>query len=641
MADVASADGEGREGGGAEAVVDNNDQDHQEKQQLREDLVASAVAFLTNPKVVSAEDEKKRNFLRGKGLTEEEIQEAEKRAADSNSNTGSGLVQQQQPLSTPPTSPPRRPWEGANTATSGVPLAIENKSTRSSVSFTPYRFTQLAALLGAAVGLAYYYRDSFPWSTKPKKEEKKTIDGEAAISSPSLLSTSTSTGTVPLNSPAVTANSNSLQMPAESATTSIHALESQVTSLTTAVEKLQHSLHEVSSSLREKEKLYNLNNTDNDTTTMTTTAGVVKSGIGGDEQSDRLHASLDLVQELRELKEMFARGAQHDGRASQDRYNNNTTSNSNSNYDELVGSSFNAHSPTETQEFSSRTVTTVTTNNLSSTNEDKMKKKQQQQQQQQQQQFAFHTTTNNNNDPETSGIGLSPGFSELASPPQLFNETSISSTSRSFMMDHDNNNITPTNTDSVMSSVKALSSRPNFDSNNSNNSNNNVSKNSPKINDDYQKFLKTVDQPQRMSSKGKEPMYDDHLTINNNNVNTNSTNNDFNGDNKNNDSNGAQHKSDSAKALKDPPHPQSYLEVMQALQEGRAIPGIKHIDDSPPNPKQPFPETNANMPVKPWSRSNSNGNNDGTFMKSSFESRSSTGKNGFDNDRIPSWMSSK
>jgi Trk-type K+ transport system membrane component len=52
------------------------------KQELREDLLKSAVSFLSSPNVQSADKNKKTAFLEKKGLTQEEIDEAFKRVGD-------------------------------------------------------------------------------------------------------------------------------------------------------------------------------------------------------------------------------------------------------------------------------------------------------------------------------------------------------------------------------------------------------------------------------------------------------------------------------------------------------------------------------------------------------------------------------
>lgn len=47
---------------------------------IREDQVRGAVDFLTHPRVVASDPDKKRRFLKSKGLTDEEIEEAFRRA---------------------------------------------------------------------------------------------------------------------------------------------------------------------------------------------------------------------------------------------------------------------------------------------------------------------------------------------------------------------------------------------------------------------------------------------------------------------------------------------------------------------------------------------------------------------------------
>jgi len=56
--------------------------------QLRENLIQSAIEFLQEPRVVSSPDERKRKFLKTKGLTDEEIDEAYRRAGKISSAVG-------------------------------------------------------------------------------------------------------------------------------------------------------------------------------------------------------------------------------------------------------------------------------------------------------------------------------------------------------------------------------------------------------------------------------------------------------------------------------------------------------------------------------------------------------------------------
>ncbi|KAK3236718.1 hypothetical protein CYMTET_53158 [Cymbomonas tetramitiformis] len=51
-----------------------------------------------------------------------------------------------------------------------------------------------------------------------------------------------------------------------------------------------------------------------------------------------------------------------------------------------------------------------------------------------------------------------------------------------------------------------------------------------------------------------------------------------------------------------PPHPQSYNEVLEMLQKGETPPGIRDINDKPPNPNQEIPEPQLKRKPKPWER---------------------------------------
>ena len=47
-------------------------------------------------------------------------------------------------------------------------------------------------------------------------------------------------------------------------------------------------------------------------------------------------------------------------------------------------------------------------------------------------------------------------------------------------------------------------------------------------------------------------------------------------------------------------HPKSYMEIMAMIQRGEIPPGIKEINDSPPNPDQPLPKPHMAPRSKPW-----------------------------------------
>lgn len=57
--------------------------DAQGSQGVRQELVDQAVEFLTDPRVVSHPDDKKRRYLKNKGMTDEEINTAFSKAQTS------------------------------------------------------------------------------------------------------------------------------------------------------------------------------------------------------------------------------------------------------------------------------------------------------------------------------------------------------------------------------------------------------------------------------------------------------------------------------------------------------------------------------------------------------------------------------
>lgn len=93
---------------------------------MREELITSAISFLSDPKVQSAPLAKKVSFLESKGMTSEEIEEAMARVNGKSSGTaattatpvsvpqtGSGMMVQQQPgmAMAPPPLPPRPAYD--------------------------------------------------------------------------------------------------------------------------------------------------------------------------------------------------------------------------------------------------------------------------------------------------------------------------------------------------------------------------------------------------------------------------------------------------------------------------------------------------------------------------------------------------
>eukprot|EP00241_Pyramimonas_parkeae_P017321 CAMPEP_0114283732 /NCGR_PEP_ID=MMETSP0059-20121206/4264_1 /TAXON_ID=36894 /ORGANISM="Pyramimonas parkeae, Strain CCMP726" /LENGTH=606 /DNA_ID=CAMNT_0001404491 /DNA_START=11 /DNA_END=1831 /DNA_ORIENTATION=+ len=51
-----------------------------------------------------------------------------------------------------------------------------------------------------------------------------------------------------------------------------------------------------------------------------------------------------------------------------------------------------------------------------------------------------------------------------------------------------------------------------------------------------------------------------------------------------------------------PPHPRSYAEVLEMLEKGQTPPGIREIDDHPPNPSQELSGSRMQPRPKPWER---------------------------------------
>lgn len=56
-----------------------------------------------------------------------------------------------------------------------------------------------------------------------------------------------------------------------------------------------------------------------------------------------------------------------------------------------------------------------------------------------------------------------------------------------------------------------------------------------------------------------------------------------------------------------PPHPSNYMEILDMLQRGQEIPGIKQINDKPPNPAQAIGEGKLKPRPKPWELASQNG----------------------------------
>ncbi|KAF3319917.1 peroxisomal membrane protein PEX14-like isoform X1 [Carex littledalei] len=53
-----------------------------------------------------------------------------------------------------------------------------------------------------------------------------------------------------------------------------------------------------------------------------------------------------------------------------------------------------------------------------------------------------------------------------------------------------------------------------------------------------------------------------------------------------------------------PPHPKSYMEIMEMIQRGERPPNIKDINDMPPDPNRPIPKPRMAPRPKPWETNN-------------------------------------
>lgn len=52
--------------------------------------------------------------------------------------------------------------------------------------------------------------------------------------------------------------------------------------------------------------------------------------------------------------------------------------------------------------------------------------------------------------------------------------------------------------------------------------------------------------------------------------------------------------------LTDPPHPGKFMDILQMIESGTTPPGIKDIDDAPPNPNVAIPRSSSSRPGKPY-----------------------------------------
>lgn len=127
---------------------------------MRETSIVSGVEFLTHPSVLPHSREEKESFLRGKGLTGEEIEEAFKRSDLQQARTGSSPHNNQAPASQPPAHPtqPTIVYAPAPETTTDSWLAL---------------MAPASLVLTAGASLAYLYKafmnsenGSFPWENQ-------------------------------------------------------------------------------------------------------------------------------------------------------------------------------------------------------------------------------------------------------------------------------------------------------------------------------------------------------------------------------------------------------------------------------------------------------------------------------------------
>lgn len=96
----------------------------------------------------------------------------------------------------------------------------------------------------------------------------------------------------------------------------------------------------------------------------------------------------------------------------------------------------------------------------------------------------------------------------------------------------------------------------------------------------------------------------------------------------------------------DPPHPQSYMEIMAMIQRGERPANIRDIDDSPPDPDQPISNPGLAPRAKPWDAiqhtNRSSFTSQSPFDSSSFETRDGRFNSQSDNNEAPApWWQQK
>lgn len=88
-----------------------------------------------------------------------------------------------------------------------------------------------------------------------------------------------------------------------------------------------------------------------------------------------------------------------------------------------------------------------------------------------------------------------------------------------------------------------------------------------------------------------------------------------------------------------PPHPPSYMQVLEMLEKGQTPPGIRDIDDKPPDPDARIPAATMSRRRKPWEKSGESGATTGGGDAAGGASGSPLSANGsaVEGGRAPGW----
>uniref|UniRef100_A0A6B2LF10 Peroxisomal membrane protein PEX14 n=1 Tax=Arcella intermedia TaxID=1963864 RepID=A0A6B2LF10_9EUKA len=145
---------------------------------VREEYIKNAVDFLTDPRIVTSSDDKKRKFLTSKGLTNEEIEEAYKRA---------GVKPSSPDPPTQPQAPPTYPQAPSYPSPSvpvRPPLAYPKRAPQEiEIPWKTMAFVVLWMSTLSSVMFHFIRKYIVPLFWKPKKEntEKNYVEQMALI----------------------------------------------------------------------------------------------------------------------------------------------------------------------------------------------------------------------------------------------------------------------------------------------------------------------------------------------------------------------------------------------------------------------------------------------------------------------------